>query len=231
MSRHWMIPPPISTPVSYKTSPELGTPAFNTSRSAHNYSAVWLDTSKNGSAGTNIIGQLVVTIPPQAKPNSAYRIEIDRVSSSPNGITLFPNQVHNGLITLNVRTNSSWGDGIPDAWRLRFFGSISNLLSHASADADGDGVSNWQEYLAGTNPTDVGSQLRLASRHVSTNNVVHLRWPTVYNKSYNIEWIPSLSGTNWFTIATNVPGTDQMMDFPVTNINLETQFYRVRLAQ
>jgi hypothetical protein len=221
---------PITTPISFE-SDVLGTPTMTYSHGANNYSAVWLDTTQSGISGTNIIGNLTIAIPAQANQNAAYRIEINRSSSSPNGIGLFPNQVHHGLVTLNIRTNSSWGDKIPDAWRLRFFGTVSNLLSHAEADADGDGVPNWQECLAGTNPTDSSSQLRLISPGVNTNSVVHLRWPSVYNKAYALEWAASLTDTNWFGIATNIPGTDQMVDFPVTNINLQTRFYRVRLNQ
>jgi hypothetical protein len=36
------------------------------------------------------------------------------------------------------KSASTFNDGIPDSWRLKYFGSIYNLLSQASADADGD---------------------------------------------------------------------------------------------
>ena len=54
----------------------------------------------------------------------------------------------------------SVGDGIPDWWRKRYFGSSSttNSTSCASCDPDGDGFSNLEEYLAGTNPNDASSK-------------------------------------------------------------------------
>lgn len=53
----------------------------------------------------------------------------------------------------------SVGDGVPDGWRLQYFGNgtTTNTSSCASCDPDGDGVSNLQEYLRGTNPEDATS--------------------------------------------------------------------------
>ncbi len=41
------------------------------------------------------------------------------------------------------------GDGIPDSWKLYYFGTTN---VDADDDADGDGLTNLEEYLAGTNP-------------------------------------------------------------------------------
>jgi len=48
------------------------------------------------------------------------------------------------------------GDGLPDSWELAYFG---NLNQTATGDFDGDGVSNLQEFLDGTDPTDTNSVL------------------------------------------------------------------------
>lgn len=44
----------------------------------------------------------------------------------------------------------SIGSGMADWWKFRYFGTLS---VSATADVDGDGVSNLQEYLNGTDPT------------------------------------------------------------------------------
>ena len=49
------------------------------------------------------------------------------------------------------------GDGIPDSWTWLHFGHATGLssdLSRAQDDADGDGRSNAEEYISGTNPQD-----------------------------------------------------------------------------
>ena len=54
----------------------------------------------------------------------------------------------------------SVGDGISDWWRKHYFGSSSstNSSSCVSCDPDGDGFSNWEEYLNGTDPNNAISR-------------------------------------------------------------------------
>ena len=46
------------------------------------------------------------------------------------------------------------GDGLPDSWEMAYFG---NLNQTTTGDFDGDGVSNRDEFLDGTNPADNAS--------------------------------------------------------------------------
>ena len=48
-------------------------------------------------------------------------------------------------------TADSDNDGLPDAWELQYFG---NLAHTAAEDYDGDGLTNLQEYQAGTDPNN-----------------------------------------------------------------------------
>jgi hypothetical protein len=41
-------------------------------------------------------------------------------------------------------------DGLPDSWETTYFGSITS--QNGTGDPDGDGLTNYQEYLAGTHP-------------------------------------------------------------------------------
>ncbi|MCS7337992.1 MAG: thrombospondin type 3 repeat-containing protein [Verrucomicrobiae bacterium] len=51
------------------------------------------------------------------------------------------------------------GDGIPDYWAAYF--GFSPTAPIANADTDGDGVSNYSEFVAGTNPLDPQSRFAL----------------------------------------------------------------------
>jgi hypothetical protein len=50
----------------------------------------------------------------------------------------------------DICSGDSNGNGLPDAWEVKYFGYIG---VDANADPDGDGLTNFAEYLLGTNPT------------------------------------------------------------------------------
>jgi sugar lactone lactonase YvrE len=221
--------PSVTQPVQFTPSAGLGQATIASPKSAANYSAAWLNANINGLSGTATLGTLTVTIPTNAPGSAAYAIHFDHISASPNGLALFPKQALAGLITLSSRTNSCYNDGIPDSWRLRWFGTIYNHLSAASADACGDGIDNWQKYIAGTDPTDPTAYPRLkAKTPISAGAPITMHWPTVSGKQYVIERSSSLFPGNWSTIATNT-GTGTDMEFSDT-FSGNVLFYRVQIV-
>jgi hypothetical protein len=218
--------PPISSAVSFSAITNLGASTLAASLGANTYGAAWLDSTVSGVSGTGIIGTLNVTLPSNVTTNSSYLVHFDHFSASPNGIALFHASAKDGLITVANRTGSSWNDGIPDTWRLLYFGSISNALSAANADPDGDGASNWQEYIAGTNPLDAASVFEFLPATVPAGAGFALQWPSVVNRNYTLQYSSSAGPGNWTTIATNLAGTGQPMQWTDPNAAAAARFYR-----
>lgn len=81
-------------------------------------------------------------------------------TTSANGTPKYTVQVTNGQASRTSNAaglyQDSIGAGLPDWWRQQHFGSLAAV--DASADADGDGVTNGQEYLDGTQPTNAASR-------------------------------------------------------------------------
>jgi hypothetical protein len=219
--------PDLTTPVQFtQTASMLGTPLTTGSEGNDNYAAVWLDSTSSGLTGNSTIGYLTITVPANAASNSAYAIHFDHASASPNGLASFAKTTLTGLVTLSSRTNSSYNDGIPDSWRLRWFGTINNMLSVSNACPSGDGVDNWMKYIAGVNPNVANDFPNTTPRvPVPAGSSTAIQWPSVSGVQYVVERSASLFGGPWTMISTNV-GTGGKMEFDEQNTG-QTLFYRV----
>jgi hypothetical protein len=89
-------------------------------------------------------------------------------------------------------------DGLPIAWLLANFGTTN---VNANADPDHDGMSNLQEYLAGTNPNDANDYLRITAISVSFlvggNDNDTLVWTSHPTRQYRIQQRTNLAGAAW----------------------------------
>ena len=85
--------------------------------------------------------------------------------------------------TDTIAPGAAGTNGLPIAWMLTYF-STTNV--DPNADPDGDGMSNQQEYLAGTNPLDVNDKLWITSftRRGSYNTLV---WTSKPTRLYRVE--------------------------------------------
>jgi Tol biopolymer transport system component len=121
------------------------------------------------------------------------------------------------------------GDGVPDLWMMHYFGHPTGQagdLSLAQNDADGDGMSNLQEFLAGTDPTDPASVLRLQiGVQISSPNNVMLNWPAVPGKNYRVQFKDNLNDAVWSEApGATVVGLQGSFSIPAGQ---SSRFYRV----
>ena len=91
-------------------------------------------------------------------------------------------------------------DGLPDAWETAH-GLNPAQAADGTVDSDGDGMLNWQEYVAGTDPTNALSYLKLDATAGLAGLGAGLAFQAVSNKTYTIEYTDSLETVAWLRLA------------------------------
>ena len=119
-------------------------------------------------------------------------------------------------------------DGIPDAYENITPGLNATDAGDANRDNDGDGLTNLQEFLAGTDPNNPASHPTLTGAIIGTN--FQLSFSTVAGRFYRIEKSADLSA--WQIVATNVAGTGSTMQLSLPiSPSVARQFFRVLSGQ
>ena len=76
------------------------------------------------------------------------------------------------------------GNEIADSWELHYFGTVGPHPS--TLDTDLDGMSDLGEFLAGTDPTQASSVLRLLPVVVHPSGTVDVSWSSVADRGYRL---------------------------------------------
>lgn len=113
-------------------------------------------------------------------------------------------------------------DGMDDAWENSYFG---NLSRDGTLDFDSDGMTDRQEFQAGTDPKVAGSALRLT---VTSTTPVVLQFNAVSNRLYTIEYKNSLSDPNWSVLHSESLGPTRVVTYTDSLAPATNRFYRVR---
>jgi len=118
-------------------------------------------------------------------------------------------------------------NGMSDIWELVY--GASGLAP--DGDADGDGASNLQEAIAGTDPFDPASKPLIGSAGIAGTNVT-INVNCALGKQYELQSIqPFNSGgwTNWITEATAIARSGSIVTLSAP-AGLTTKFYRVAIS-
>ena len=108
-------------------------------------------------------------------------------------------------------------------WQEGFFTTeeISNGLADLGEDPDGDGYTNEQEFIVGTNPRDSSSVFK-----VSMNSVNDLFFDSLTGRIYSAWFRTNLLQGSWQPLQTNLPGTGFEIVVDDTN-EWAHAFYRI----
>jgi hypothetical protein len=129
----------------------------------------------------------------------------------------------------------SVGDGVPNWWRLLWFGSSSSTNASActaccaACDADGTGQNNFFKYVAGLNPTDP-TQIFVV-QIAPSNQVMNVTFgPINSTDTYTVQSSPDL--VNYSALTNYNPQVTGINQLTITDLDPwpSNEFYRVQIS-
>lgn len=131
--------------------------------------------------------------------------------------------------SINIAADGD-GDGLPDDWESRYgISSVSTSgVNGASGDWDNDGASNWDEFLADTNPTNSLSRLRVTGiGRIGASTLVN--WIGGSSVWQYVEFGElTQTGVIWSKVFTNLPPTDATESILDTGRTNKQGWYRIQ---
>jgi len=115
-------------------------------------------------------------------------------------------------------------NGVPDAYELEKFGTVDPLRTQHT-DTDQDGLSDWAEFVAGTDPNNPPPPFRLRAESLG-DQLVQLSWPSVATHLYRVHG--STNGTAWQPVTGWFEGTGTNTSYVLSSTtNGAMRFFRV----
>jgi uncharacterized repeat protein (TIGR03806 family) len=186
----------------------------------------------NGEAannGNDLANKLVVPGDP------THSIVLNRMAVT-NGFTRMPPLASNVIDTANVQLLTTWINGelddrvTYDAWRISNFEPDNDPSGAPESDADGDGATNQEEFLAGADPNSGGSFFRPLVSQAGGQFTLSFNVPV--NRSYRIETSSDLGQWTPWDIPGNqgLPAAGGLIEI-TTPIVDSLRFFRVELEE
>lgn len=221
----------IAGTVGFKPVPDMPTPyspgsALTKADIPFSYAAWSVGDLEEPLQGGKLLGYVDFVIPPDAEQGTRYEVRIsnaDGAGMEERGLVQFDLETLSGSVWVGVAVPEGQKK-VSEQWKAHFFPAVDDKAL-PDADPDSDGMSNYAEYLAGTDPSDAGSSLRLSFG--SQSGIVILRWLSAPGKSYLLERSPQPSADEW-QVLTRVVGDGNVMELS-DSANGTPYFYRLKL--
>jgi hypothetical protein len=159
------------------------------------FTFIWSTSSVNVATSVQTHATSFFTfIAPSNQPSFSARCVVINLATPAIGVS------HQPSATISVLADTD-RDGLPDAWEISNAAlgySPTNALD-AGLDFDGDGVSNGNEYICGTDPADPLSYLKV--QQITPIGPATLTFIAVSNRTYTVQFKDAVNAAAWSRLA------------------------------
>jgi hypothetical protein len=114
-------------------------------------------------------------------------------------------------------------DGLPDQWEIDH-GLNPDNAADGAADADGDGMSNAAEWLAGTDYLDSASNLKSS---MIKSNLATLQFSAISNRTYSVLYRDTVVAGQWRKLSDILAATNNHTEVIIDSSATSNRFYRL----
>ena len=163
-------------------------------------------------------------------PPGPYTLDFDDVTFYQTPASISTNLGNGATVTLS----GTYGffdvnhNGISDAWEEYYFGNTATNRT-STTDTDHDGMPDYAEFIAGTDPTNSLSNLRFLTSRQLTNGLVNLQWSAVPGRLYQVA--TSTNTHAWQPLTDWRQAQASPMTYTTTNAPAPrtSRFYRIQV--
>lgn len=161
-------------------------------------------------------------------------MNVSAASNQHSYVVTWANVTDTGVLTTAFAENRTTNTSTPEWW-LASFGWTNDFEVAATNDNDNDGMNNWQEWVAGCDPTNSNSVFRFTSVDIAQDHGMVVSWPSISNRSYTVSRATDLrASTNAFTIlsgASNMPATPAQNVYTDAVQGVGPYFYKIDVRE